>query len=825
MLEIFALEAEEHLQNISTNLNELEKNPRNEPALREIRRSSHTLKGAAGVIGFRTISQLAHRMEDLLDSLAENPSLSTTETTALLLSATDVLEALAKGENEQLYAPKIQTLYSRFADALEVKPIAQEVETKLAAAEIEVETTVAGHIETTNAETQPITLETAVVTPEAEHVSEAPEEEIAEKVEVHAEIIGKVNPRTVVRVSLERLDEVVKLIGELVISRSAIEQRLAELENQVEELHHSTGRLKRVASKLDIDFEASTLGGKSYNSKAFAPLLAAAVNAGPPTMFLPNADIKADFDDLEFDRYTEFHQMTRELVETSSDTAAVTTDLDELVGDLDTLLNRQRRLTDEMQEKLIGLRMVPFSSITPRLHRTVRVTADDEHKAADLYIEGESIEIDTQVLDTLAEPLLHLLRNAIGHGIELPETRRLLGKPERGSINLRVTHEGTHIVLTISDDGRGIDANKIREKAVRGGFISAEEAAHLTEEEARELIFLPGLTTAQKINEVSGRGVGMDIVRENITRQQGTISIKSTVQQGTTFIIRLPMSLALTRALIVKAYGQRFAFPLSVVRRIVETAPEHFDQLSQGKVLWVGDEFYPVSHLNEILQLPQMAEADETQNAALLLEFGESPAALLVDQIVEVREIVIKPLGSHLKKMRGMLGATILGDGSVIPILNLLELVERKGKPTGTAPAEKHHVLKYNIREQLSVMIVDDSPSVRRVMTNLIQSAGWTPVTVKDGLEALETLQVSRKLPDIILTDVEMPRMDGYELVASLKRQESFRDIPVVMITSRAGEKHRQKGFDLGVAEYVTKPYQDSVLLNTIQQLTHFAEV
>ena len=597
----------------------------------------------------------------------------------------------------------------------------------------------------------------------------------------------------------------------MVISRSVFEQRLAEFEGQIEELRNSTARLHRSTGKLETDFEADMLSAKQFSQPVFS-LSSNRTNGGNKS---------PEFDQLEFDRYTEFHQTTRQLVETASDASAINSEFETLHDKLEQLFDYQRRLIEEMQDKLLRLRMVTFGSLTTRLNRTVRVTAEQEDKEVELEIEGENLEVDTQILDALIEPLLHLLRNAVAHGIETPDMRRLLGKLETGKIHLRIYSEGLHIVLSVTDDGGGIYVQALKEKALQNNLISKEKAEAMSDEEALELIFLPGLTTAEKLSQVSGRGVGMNIVKTNIERQQGTISIQSEMQKGTTFTIRLPMSLAVTRALLVKANGQIFAFPLQLVRQVLEQPAEKL-----GKFLKVKGNEYAVSYLNKLLELP-VSKAENVP--VLLIETSEKSSALAVDEVLKAEEIVIKPLGGFLKNLPGLVGAAILGDGSVAPVLDLIYLLNSSpsaftrqsfiNEPQTTNGKQTINENQKPKTENLSIMIVDDSPSVRHINSKLIKNAGWQPIIARDGLEALEILQAFQEPPDVILTDVEMPRMDGYELLASLKKQENFRQIPVIMITSRAGDKHRQKAFEIGVSEYLVKPYEEKDLLEKIKSL------
>ena len=336
----------------------------------------------------------------------------------------------------------------------------------------------------------------------------------------------------------------------------------------------------------------------------------------------------------------------------------------------------------------------------------------------------------------------------------------------------------------------------------------------MTDEEALKLIFLPGLTTAEEINYVSGRGVGMNIVQTTIERQQGTITINSETQKGTEFTIRLPMSLAITRALLVKSNEQIYAFPLNLVKKITEIPAE---KISKGEKSWqVDGTNYKLAHLNKLLGVSAPDVSNLEKVPLLLIETLDKPHALAIDEIIKAEEIVIKPLDKFLQNIAEFVGATILGDGSVVPVLDLIYLLaqkEIKMEKTEQLPPPE-------IEKQTQVMIVDDSPSVRLINSKLVKNAGMMPLVAKDGLEALEQLQAFPELPDVILTDVEMPRMDGYELLASLKKIETLRDIPVIMITSRTSDKHREKAFELGVSEYLTKPYEDTKLIEAIKTLS-----
>lgn len=782
MLEIFALEAEDLLQNISLNLAVLKKSPGNPEALLEIRRSSHTLKGSAGIIGLKKLSALAHRVEDLLDFLSENNIEGDTRIFEFLQTAFDSLSSLAAGENSSQLNEKIESVYQDCDEILAKLKTHKEASIVIAKSpQIEIKKEDKAEIKVDRNESE----NSDILLAEAANSN-----------------------RSVIRVSLERLNDLFNLASEMVITRSVFEQRLSELEQQISELHHTTRRLNASTDKLEINFETTTpsAGNRISNSSNIFQSLS------------------TGFDELEFDRYTEFHQTTRELIEVASDTSAINSSFDYLLENLNVLFDDQRRLIEDIQGSLLRLRMISLSSLAPRLQRTVQVTAKGEAKNVEFVIENEQLEIDAEILDAVVDPLLHLLRNAVAHGIETPDTRLMLGKLKKGKITLRAFSEGTHVVFSVSDDGRGISVADLKAKAVLSGFISKNEAESMSDEDAYSLIFMPGISTAGEINQISGRGVGMNIVKTSVSRRNGTIEVKSEPQRGTTFTIRIPVSLAVTRALLVKTGTQTYALPLNLIQQITVVPKAEFQNAVQNKILTLNESSYSFISFNDLIGFPQSSTSTDSATQILILKMLDTPCALVVDQVIKTEEIVVKPLGDLFKNVSQITGATVLGDGSVVPVLDLVYLLKnhsQKKSSAKTSSAESKIATQNSQPKVLSVLIVDDSPSVRQVNSNLIKNAGWQTIIAKDGLDALEILQsAGNMLPDIILTDVEMPRMDGYELLATLKKQSNLKKIPVIMITSRAGDKHRRKAFDLGADEYLAKPYEDAVLLDKIKILT-----
>ncbi len=782
LLESFREEATDHLAQAGGGLRRLQHAADDAEALQAVRRAIHTLKGAAAMVGRARCAELAHRMEDLLDELHESGAAVDSEPLDLLFATADALEDMVEGGSSDGAA--LAALYGRYEESLgarEAAPPAPEVEALGEPAVIDLSESAASP-------------ETPVAAPEA---SQGP----------------------MVRVPIARLDEVVRLLSELVVSGSTFERHQRQLARDVGELHLSTQHLKRLSHRFESEYEAFALTRPRENLVAAggAPVGSIAGNAAGSVAgnvaWHPSA---TGFDELELDRYTEFHRVSRQLGESANDLSTLEGGLSHRVSDFDSYLNRVTRLTGEIQDKLMRLRMVPFAQLSSRLYRTVRVTAGDLGKRVDLLIEGEQTALDKTVLEEISDPLLHLLRNAVDHGIEPPSLRQGLGKPERGQIRLRAFHEGTQVVIEISDDGGGLDDEKLRSRAVEVGLMSESEAALASPEELHRLIFEPGFSTASRVSEVSGRGVGLDVVQSVVHRLEGSVVTRSNPGQGTTLTIRLPLTLAIIRAILVSSGEQTYALPLSPVRQILRLDPEDLEDLGQESVVRVRDRAYPAVRLSEALGQSAPRDSAPRRLPCLILDLGERQVALLVDRILEARDVVVKNLGNLLRRVSGVTGATLMGDGSVVLILNPQDLV---GIEAREQPRQPRLVTPRPAIRPLEVMVVDDSVSVRRVLSNLLRSQGWNPVTARDGLEALETIERANELPDVILLDIEMPRMDGYELTTTLRTREIYRDIPIVMLTSRAGDKHRKRALDVGATEYLVKPYQDDVLIQLLRRL------
>jgi chemosensory pili system protein ChpA (sensor histidine kinase/response regulator) len=521
----------------------------------------------------------------------------------------------------------------------------------------------------------------------------------------------------------------------------------------------------------------------------------------------------AGFDPLEMDRYSNLQQLTRSLMESIGDIDSIRELMDGTTRESETLLLQQSRVTTDLQDGLLRTRMIPFASLAPRLRRIVRQAASELGKRVELRLDGADGEMDRTVIERIIAPLEHMLRNAVDHGIEKPADRKQAGKPRSGSIQISFHREGPEIVLRIADDGSGIDQQALRAKAIERDLMSGDAA--LSDDEVMQFILQSGFSTASEVTQISGRGVGMDVVNSEVRQLGGSLHIASEAGKGSIFTVRLPYTLAINQALLVRAGEENFCIPLGSIEGVVRVAP---DQLSacyaeQDPAYDYAGNRYQLRHLGTLLGTGGMvADNPSARLPVLLIRIGEKRVALQVEALHGNREIVVKPLGVQLSNVNGISGATILGNGRVVLILDLAAVVrmEVRQPVAGDMAAPVRN-------SKLTVMVVDDSITVRKVTTRLLQQQGFEVVTAKDGVDAMAQLQDC--VPDVMLLDIEMPRMDGFELATHMRNDERFRHIPITMITSRTGDKHRERAREIGIDQYLGKPYQEHELLETVHRL------
>ncbi len=592
------------------------------------------------------------------------------------------------------------------------------------------------------------------------------------------------------RVSADLLDQLLNNAGEVSIARARLEQQLGSIEFNLGELSRTVTRLKDQLRKLEIETEAQILHRHDNESGH-----------------------RQDFDPLELDRYSSIQQFSRALAESSNDVGSIQGLLENMITEAQNLLQQQSRTVTELQNGLMRTRMVSMQRHVQRLSRIVRQAASDTGKRAELIVDGASGELDRQVLERMLPPFEHLLRNAVVHGIETPSARLAAGKDETGRIHLHLKREGAEVIVEVSDDGAGMNLGAIRTKGLELGLIRPDQ--QLSDEDVMQLVLEPGFSTASALTHQAGRGVGMDVVAVEIKKLGGALHMETERGRGTRFTIRLPFTLAISHALVTRTGDEYYALPLPTVEGVV--------RLPRSEVLeHLASDSASFSHNGVRYRLQPLAvfvgmEAsplpeNDVTIPVVLVRAGEHSTGLIADELVGSREIVVKPVGPQISGIRGISGATILGDGRIVVILDIGALVRAEWRGR-VAPL----VTRDKTDRRTFALVVDDSITVRRVTQRLLERNGMRVVTARDGMDAIALL--AENIPDIILLDIEMPRMDGYEVAAHVRKDERLRDVPIIMITSRVGEKHRARAIELGVDDYLGKPYQESQLLDAIAPL------
>ena len=597
-----------------------------------------------------------------------------------------------------------------------------------------------------------------------------------------------------VRVRADLLDRRVNNAGEVAIYRSRLEQQLGAFRGAMSELDRTNTRLHDQLRRLDLETEAQIVARYQREQDKRDPT----------------------FDPLELDRFSTLQQLSRALAESAADLTGLQGVLDDLARQYDSLLQQQSRVSSELQDGLMRARMVPFDGIVPRLRRVLRQAATDTGKQVKLHLDGAHGELDRNVLERMTAPLEHLLRNAVAHGLESPKSRRKSGKPEEGTVQIALRREGAEMVLQVSDDGAGLDHAAIRRRAEQRGMV--QPGAKVGNTDLERMILESGFSTSDSISQLAGRGVGMDVVYSEVRQLGGSLEIQSQSKKGTSFTLRLPQTLAVTQAVFVQIGDTQFAVPVAAVAGVGRIARERFE--TEGAVYVYAGEDYVLHDLGALTGHAAARAEGMPQVPLLLVRAGDLRAAVAVDQVLGNREIVVKPVGPQIASVPGIYGATITGDGRIVVILDVAPLVRR-------------HILQPQLFETDApaveerrvplVMVVDDSLTMRKVTGRVLERHNFEVSVARDGVEALERLE--ERVPDLMLLDIEMPRMDGYELATAMKADPRFKDIPIVMITSRTGDKHRQRALEIGVQRYMGKPYQELDLMRNVYDLVGIARV
>ncbi|WP_027908942.1 Hpt domain-containing protein [Pseudomonas sp. URMO17WK12:I4] len=773
ILDIFLEEADDLLEAMEAGIGRWEERRDDASCIDDLLRILHTLKGGARLAGQKQLGDQSH---DLEQHLTEAQTQGAPWPDSLFLDVQSGFEGLQKSLDELRLRLQQQPEDERpVAEPQQPQPVVRAATSIVAASE------------------QPVVANENRVLPFVQRAEVAAEEAAARRA-----------PQELVKVPADLLEGLVNLAGETSIFRGRVEQQVSDFGFTLSEMEATIDRVRDQLRRLDTETQAQILS--RYQAEA--------ERAG-----------YEEFDPLEMDRHSQLQQLSRALFESASDLLDLKETLASRNRDAETLLLQQARVNTELQEGLMRTRMVPFDRLVPRLRRIVRQVASELGKQVEFTVGNADGEMDRTVLERIVAPLEHMLRNAVDHGIEGAAVRAKAGKPEQGSIRLELGREGGDIVLTLSDDGAGINLDAVRRKAIERGLMDA--GSDLSEHEILQFILEAGFSTAEKVTQISGRGVGMDVVNAEVKQLGGSMSIDSVIGEGTTFRIRLPFTVSVNRALMVLSGEDLYAIPLNTIEGIVRVSPYELESYygpDAPRFEYAG-QAYELRYLGDLLnngQHPKLV-GQSLPLPVILVRSSEHAVAVQVDSLAGSREIVVKSLGPQFATVPGISGATILGDGRVVVILDLLATIR-----------ELHAHLQYQVRPRLSadagavaeveidrptlVMVVDDSVTVRKVTSRLLERNGMNVLTAKDGVDAIAQLQEHR--PDIMLLDIEMPRMDGFEVANLIRHDEGLKDLPIIMITSRTGEKHRERAMSIGVNEYLGKPYQESLLLDSIEKWT-----
>jgi chemosensory pili system protein ChpA (sensor histidine kinase/response regulator) len=807
---IYSEEATELLEAAQASLSAWNRDRNDKQRVAELQRQLHTLKGGARMAGISAMGDLSHELETLVLQIDGGSVAGDDHAHAVMQASLDELASMRDLVSNSTVPQGATTLIARIRELTHPEGAAAVGAPTIAVAPVAARPSIAAAPPIA----EPVPPAPATEAPSDFEVSDAPpsvtvqamtpqepapiaEDAAASLEQGSAPVLPGRESAPAERVEMARvdadlLDTMLNSAGEVSIFRARLDQQVNSIDFNLAELARTVTRLKEQLRGLEIETEAQVLNRHQ--------------DVEPR---------RSDFDPLELDRYSALQQYSRALAETSNDVASIQGLLETLTREAQNLLTQQARIITELQNGLMRTRMVPFQRHVQRLTRLVRQAANDTGKRAELVVQGAAAELDRQMLERMVPPLEHMLRNAVVHGIEPPERRAAQGKPDVGRISISLERDGAEIVIVVADDGAGISVKLIREKAIALGL--ADPHAKLTDEEAVQLILEPGFSTAGHVTQAAGRGVGMDVVATEVKKLGGGLFIDTTPGKGSRFTIRLPFTLAISQALIVRVAEEVYALPLATVEGVVRL-PRNIVARHLGKdapLFEYGGQKYRFQQLGSFVGLgaTRLPDAD-TSISVVLIRAGEHSTALVTDELVGSREIVVKSLGPQISGIRGIAGATILGDGRIVIILDMGSLVrsEWRARPSETA------VLDQRDRRTFA-LVVDDSITVRRVTQRLLERNGMRVLTAKDGMDAVSLLQ--ENLPDIILLDIEMPRMDGYEVAAHVRNDPRLKDIPIVMITSRVSEKHRARAIELGVDDYLGKPYQESQLLDAIEPLVN----
>ena len=772
IMEDFLIEAFELIEQIDHDLVELEANPEDLELLNRIFRVAHTVKGSSSFLNFDVLTELTHHMEDVLNKARKGELKITPDIMDVVLESVDMMKGLLES---------IRDNGSDAAAGIDIKNICASL-TQISEGEA------------------PSAAPAAPAAPAPEPVKEpepvAPVEEAAP--EVSDAELSKLSDSEV-EAEIERL---------LKVRKAEDQARRAS---------------KGIAPKSPEEIAPAASAAPAPAPKP-APSRERDADKKVPAASSSSAVAQEQTIRVEVKRLDHLMNLIGELVLGKNRLLKIYDDVEEryegekFLEELNQVVSSLSLVTTDIQLAVMKTRMLPIAKVFNKFPRMIRDLSRDLGKQIDLEISGEETELDKSIVEEIGDPLVHIIRNSCDHGIEDPETRKAMGKPEKGLVQLKAYNEGNHIVVEIVDDGKGLDADMLKSKSIEKGIITEREADAMSEKEAFGLIFRPGFSTAAKVTNVSGRGVGMDVVKTNIEKLNGIIDIESEVGKGTVMKLKIPLTLAIIQSLLVGTQEEFYAIPLASVLETVRVPIDDIYTIDGKNVLRLRDEVLSLVRLSDVFGVNKVFDGGD-QTYVVIIGVAEAKLGIIVDTLVGQEEIVIKSMGDYLQNIPGIAGATIRGDGRVTLIIDVGAMMEMAKDIKVDIRAEIEDSTKAKEKpSDYKVLIVDDSKMDRTIMQKALEPTGVTIIEATNGVEALNVIKSGEHSFDAILIDIEMPRMDGYTLAGEIRKYSKYRNLPLIAVTSRTSKTDRLRGVEVGMTEYITKPYSAEYLENVVRK-------
>ncbi len=801
ILEDFLVEAFEMIEQLDNDLIELENAPDDLDLLNRIFRVAHTIKGSSSFLNFDVLTRLTHNMEDVLNKARKGELAITPEVMDIVLESTDNMKELLEhikqtgsdegGIDVTSTIKKLETVLNGGADTSQTAEESVVDEQRIGSEEIQKDVSEMSEDEI-EAE-----IERLLAQRQEEDRRRREAKKAAENATVQSEEIQK-------DVSEMSEDEIEAEIERLLAQRQEEDRRRREAKKAAEEA-------KKAAQTGAQEAQKTTESKKAPEKQTQSPAPKERKSSIEQTI---RVDVK---------RLDDLMNLIGELVLSKNRLLKIYDDVEEryegeqFLEELNQVVSSVSLVTTDLQIAVMKTRMLPIGKVFNKFPRMVRDLSRELHKEIDLIISGEETELDKSIVEEIGDPLVHIIRNSCDHGIELPQERVAKGKPPKGTVQLKAYNEGNHIIIEIIDDGKGLDTDMLKMKAVEKGIISEKDADQMSDKEAFMLIFKPGFSTASQVTNVSGRGVGMDVVRSNIEKLNGIIEIDSEIDKGTTLKLKIPLTLAIIQSLLVSVQEEYYAIPLASVLETVRITPDEIQSVEGRSVLRLRDEVLSLVHLADLFDVERVFDMGE-HAYVVIIGIAETKIGLIVDSLVGQEEVVIKSLGEYLKGIEGIAGATIRGDGRVTLIVDVGALMDmaKSVKSSMQNLEDSMHKSEKSSPADYNILIVDDSKTDRAIMKKALEPLGVSVTEASNGIEALNLMKDSSKSFDAALVDIEMPRMDGYTLASEIRKFNKFKMVPLIAVTSRTSRSDRMRGVEVGMTEYITKPYTPEYLMNVV---------